>query len=130
MKRSIVLRFVALALFVGLASYAGTVATAGAQDQTTHYDVAIWNPLTHDYPVTGTMDITYLENGIVRGYYHPAGLPSFIPITGGHSGDHVWLTIGQSGQWMLNGHVRDGKISGSATRGTGVTPYSFTATPH
>lgn len=126
MKRSI-----ALTVLAALVISVGGMATVRAQDTTNHYNIQIWNDITHDYPVTGSMDLTYHANGIVKGFYHPAGLPSFIPITGGRTGDHIWLTIGWHGSWQLNGHLRDGKIVGAATNESpgSTTPYSFVATP-
>lgn len=125
MKRSI-----ALSALLSLVFCTATLATVSAQDQTEHYNIAIFNSLTHDYPVTGTMDLTFHSDGIVRGYYHPAGLPSFVPITGGRTDDSIWLTIGTEGRWTLNGRLRDdGKITGSATGGHRNFPYSFVATP-
>lgn len=123
MKRSI-----AVSALMALVFCTAAVFAASAQDQTEHYNIAIFNALTHDYPVTGTMDITYHADGIVRGYYHPAGLPSFVPITGGRTGDSIWLTIGTQGRWTLNGHFHDGKITGSATSSQRHFPYSFVAT--
>lgn len=122
-------RTIAVSALMALVFSAAAVLTVSAQDQTEHYNIAIFNALTHDYPVTGTMDLTYHANGIVRGYYHPAGLPSFVPITGGRTGNSIWLSIGTQGKWTLNGRVNDnGKITGSAT-GHGDFPYSFVATP-
>jgi hypothetical protein len=118
----------ALAVLAAFVLFSGAATTVRADSATNHYDIAIWNVLTHDYPVTGTMDLTYHGDGTVRGYYHPAGLPSFVPITGGRQGDHIWLTIGTQGRWTLDGNFRDGKITGSANNG-GMTPYSFVATP-
>jgi hypothetical protein len=80
-----------------------------------HFDVSVWNTVTHDYPVTGSMDLVYHSDGVVTGYYHPANLPSFIPIQGGRSGDNIWLAIGIHGVWHLDGHFNaNGKIVGSA----------------
>lgn len=121
-------RSIALTLIAALAVLGGGLATASAQPNTLHYDVKIWNPITLEYPVTGTMDLTEHSDGVIQGYYHPAGLPSFVPITGGLQGDHIWLTIGRMGGWTLDGRLENGRIRGSATHG-GRTPYSFVATP-
>ena len=123
-------RALALSLLAALVIAGSAFGTVRAQSDAAHFNVQIWNDITHDYPVTGTMDLSYRPGGIVRGYYHPAGLPSFVPITGGRSGDHIWLTIGLTDRWTLDGHVRDdGKITGSARSWSHVTPYSFVATP-
>jgi hypothetical protein len=141
MKRSVI-----ISLLAALAFSTAAIGSVRADDAT-HYNVAIWNPITNAYPVTGTMDLTFHSDGIVRGYYHPAGLPSFVPITGGRQGDHIWLTIGRQGAWQLDGRFHDGKITGSAIDEhpgfdrnidkfgapvalTNAAPtYSFTATP-
>ncbi len=142
MKRSLI-----ISLLAALAISSAAVGIARA-DEASHYNVAIWNPITNAYPVTGTMDLSFHPGGVVRGYYHPAGLPSFIPITGGRTGNRIWLTIGLYGSWQLNGRFHDGKITGSAIDEhpsldnnvgkfgvpvalVGAAPiYSFVATPH
>lgn len=104
-------RATAAALSLGLC--AGIALAQGQSLQ--HFDVAVWNTVTHDYPVTGSMDLTYHPDGIVTGYYHPANLPSYIPIQGGRNGNNIWLTIGIHGVWHLDGHFNaEGKIVGSA----------------
>jgi hypothetical protein len=142
MKKLYALSLIAVFAF-GLAA----CGVARADTPATHYNVSIWNSLTHAYPVAGSMDLRFHADGIVDGYYHPAGLPSFVPITGGRDGDHIWLTIGNSGGWQLNGSFRDGKIVGTAVDespgpdnnigrfgapvdlANAAPLYSFTATP-
>jgi hypothetical protein len=109
---------IAAVLALGIVS-AGIAGAEAATAQ--HFNVAVWNTVTHDYPVTGSMDLVYHSDGVVTGYYHPADLPSFVQIQGGRNGDNIWLTIGIRGVWHLNGHFdHNGKIVGSA--------YSTTAT--
>ncbi len=141
-------RILSLAIAAALSLGIGAgIARAEAQT-TAHFDIAVWNTITHAYPVTGSMDLVYHPGGVVTGYYHPANLPSFIPIQGGRSGESIWLSIGIRGIWHLNGHVeRNGKIVGSAystmpTRDRNIQKfgapvdlssstgfYSFVATP-
>ena len=132
-------RFIALSLLAALTVGAGSIGIARAtvcgslcapaqSANQASFNIAIWNPLTSEYPVTGTIDITYHPSGDVTGFYHPAGLPSRIPITGGRQGDEIWLTIGFEGDWQLTGNFRNGTITGSANNGS-VHPYSFKATP-
>jgi hypothetical protein len=141
MKRFSILGVVATLVF-------GLAGTALAQAPQQHFDISVWNAITHDYPVTGSMDLNYHSDGVVTGYFHPADLPSYIPIQGGRSGNDIWLTIGLRGAWQLSGHfLSNGKISGTAyaevqtpdqniekygvpidlTHGTAF--YDFTATP-
>lgn len=139
-------RFSVLAIAATLAF--GLAGTALAQAPQQHFDIRVWNAVTHDYPVTGSMDLNYHSDGVVTGYFHPADLPSYIPIQGGRSGDSIWLTIGLHGTWQLTGQFQpNGRIAGTAynefqTRdanidkyGTpvdlahGTTFYDFTATP-
>jgi hypothetical protein len=141
MKRFSILT-IAATLALGLAG------TALAQAPQQHFDVRVWNAVTHDYPVTGSMDLNYHSDGVVTGYFHPADLPSYVPIQGGRSGDDIWLTIGLRGTWHLTGHfLPNGRISGSAydqnpsydqniqkygvplDLAHGTTFYDFTATP-
>ncbi len=131
-------RFLALSLLAALlgtssigtagASVCGSLCAPSQAANEASFNISIWNPLTADYPVTGTIDVTYHANGNVTGYYHPAGLSSRIPITGGRQGDEIWLTIGFEGSWQLIGNFHDGIITGAANNGT-TRPYSFKATP-
>ncbi|HEY9086415.1 MAG TPA: hypothetical protein VIN40_10850 [Candidatus Tyrphobacter sp.] len=140
-------QFAAFTISAAFALSVAAIGIARADLPMTHYNIAIWNPITHAYPVTGSMDLRFHPDGVVDGYYHPAGLPSFIPISGGRTGDHIWLTIGLHGGWQLNGSFQGAKIVGSAVdqapgedRNIGkfgapialsdaAPMYSFTATP-
>lgn len=131
-------RFVTLSLLVALvaagslgiarATVCGSLCAPSQAQNAASFNISIWNPLTADYPVTGTIDLTYHANGNVTGFYHPAGLPSRIPIVGGRQGDAIWLTIGFEGSWQLTGNFHGDTIVGSANNGT-PHPYSFKATP-
>lgn len=106
-------RFSILALIATLAF--GFAGTALAQAPQQHFDVLLWNSVTHAYPVTGSMDLNYHSDGVVTGYFHPADLPSYIPIQGGRNGDDIWLTIGLHGAWHFTGRFQsNGKITGTA----------------
>jgi hypothetical protein len=108
-----------LALVASFALGFATTTAVRADETTQHFNISVWNAITQAYPVTGSMDLTYHPDGVVTGWYHPADLPSFIPIQGGRNGNNVWLTIGLKGDWQLSGQL-------TSTGGIAGTAYSTT----
>lgn len=79
-------------------------------------------------PWSGTLQLTINPDGIIQGYYHPAGDEiAFIPVTGGRSGKSIWLDIGRNGRLHVDGTMKKGVIVGTAFDGTTDQPYDFTA---
>jgi hypothetical protein len=103
-----------------------------AQAQTpAHYNLAICNSVKYSYPWTGSMNLTFFPDGAIQGYLFPADQPKYVPVEGSRSNGSVWLQIGSSGRWRLQGHVQnDGNIVG-ASWGTPLGPglYDFVARP-
>ncbi|MEO6914073.1 MAG: hypothetical protein ABI182_08655 [Candidatus Baltobacteraceae bacterium] len=89
--------------------------TARAADQTsTTYSTALTQQFGSPYPYSGKLQIRISDDGIVSGYYRPADNQSFETVTGGRSGDQIWLNIGQSGDLQITGNFVKGAIVGSA----------------
>ncbi len=79
------------------------------------------------YPWTGTLQVTFHPDGIIQGYYRPADNNAFVPVTGGQSGDNVWIDIGQSGQLHVTGRLQEGRIVGTAFDSRTNDQYRFSA---
>lgn len=118
--------------------------TARAADQTSKtYTTALTQQFGSPYPYSGRLQIWISDSGIVSGYYRPADNGSFETVTGGRSGDHIWLNIGQTGDLHITGNFIKGVIVGSAfaSADSGFvsigpafdsiqpTQFNFTATP-
>jgi hypothetical protein len=79
-------------------------------------------------PWTGSLDLTFNPDGIIQGWYHPAdNLMAFIPVTGGRSGDKVWLDIGTNGRLHVDGRLKNGVIKGTAFDQSSTQAYDFRA---
>jgi hypothetical protein len=78
-------------------------------------------------PWTGQLQITINPDGIIQGYYRPADNNAFIPVTGGKTGDGVWLDIGRTGGLHVNGVLQNGVITGGAVDQRTQQTYKFSA---
>jgi hypothetical protein len=84
----------------------------------------------------GTLNLNIGKDGAISGYYRPSDSGMFRTVTGGLSGDQIWLDLGYGGP-HITGTLRDGKIVGytpymqavSDFDGPSGQPYKFTATP-
>ncbi len=114
----------ALALVLGAGAPA-SAATAPPAKVTFH------TALTPEYygsgEYDGTLNLNIGADGIVNGYYREEDTGKFRQVTGGISGDRIWLDLGYDGP-HLNGTYKDGKIV-AYTPIIGPQPYKFTATP-
>lgn len=127
MFRKISRSIAAAALLFGLAA---TATLADSTPATTHYDTAMTQIYGSIAPYSGTMDLHIDASGIVRGYYHPESVTSFIVVTGGVDGKNIWLDIGRDAKIHVSGTLVNGVISGQAINSDDEsTIYSFQATP-
>ncbi len=79
-------------------------------------------------PWTGTLQLTMNPDGIIQGYYRSGdNFGALIPVTGGRTGDSVWMDIGTMGRLRVSGTLRDGVITGTAIDARTNEPYGFTA---
>jgi hypothetical protein len=78
-------------------------------------------------PWTGTLQLTINPDGIIQGYYRPADNNAFVDVTGGQTGDRVWLDIGGSGRLRVNGVLQNGVITGGAIDERTQETYKFSA---
>src|SRR5581483_7679450 len=84
-------------LALGALPIAGQAATA---EPSTTYTTALTQTYGSLAPYTGSLKLTVGSDGIVRGYYFPADYSaSYIPVTGGRTGDRIWFDIGNDGQY-------------------------------
>jgi len=119
------------ALALGTAPAVSQAASAYDSSQTLHanYNTSIESLFGFDYPWTGTLQLTYNSDGIINGYYRPAGDMQFIPVTGGRDGREIWLDIGNSARLHVTGTLENGAIVGSAFDSRDNHQYKFSATP-
>jgi hypothetical protein len=83
-------------------------------------------------PWTGELQLTLGSNGSIHGYYRPDDNHAYVPVTGGHDGQSVWLEIGSTGDATasflhVTGKLSEGKIVGAAVDEQSQEQYSFTA---
>lgn len=113
-------------LALGALPIAGLAATA---EPSTTYTTALTQTYGSLAPYTGSLKLTVGSDGIVRGYYFPADYSaSYIPVTGGRTGDRIWFDIGNDGQYHVIARVSNGQITGTAFTPDNVL-YTFVAKP-
>ncbi len=119
---------------LAIAALLAAPAVAGQISGDFHYTTALNQLYGSSVPWTGALDLHVAPDGIVNGYYHPAGERSFVPVTGGLDGHRIWFDIQGAGRAAL--HVSgtlgaNGTIDGSAWRsysglaGATVSPMSY-----
>ena len=66
----------------------------------------------------GALQLRVSTDGIVSGFYRPADAPRFIPVSGGVTGDRLWLEIGTFAAHPMhfNGTFRNGKIDAQSNQ--------------
>jgi hypothetical protein len=66
----------------------------------------------------GSLELHVAPNGIVSGYYRPDDNPRFISVTGGVSGNQLWLDIGTFARRPVrfSGTFNNGKIVADGDR--------------
>lgn len=116
------------AALAGAPAISQAVTTQPATPVQTTYQTTL-EPLTGlGAPWTGSLQIAIHSDGIIQGYYHPAGDEiAFVPVTGGRNGDNVWLDIGRSGHLHVQGILKNGVITGTAVDESSDQGYDFTA---
>ena len=121
----------AFVLFFGIAT---SVASAPALALTTSTLITYHTQLTQVFPFDnpgaylGTLRVAISPDGVASGFYLPLdGTP--VPVSGGVSGDRIWLNLGS--EWQVNGTVREGRIVGTARSqdGTTMDRFRFEASP-
>jgi hypothetical protein len=108
------LRWIALAIALAFA-----VPALASADLTSNpsklmvYSTSIQGLVKPSYPLVGQLRIRTSPGGIINGYYQPADQGQFLPVTGGVSGKHVWLDIGNRKPMRVIGNFENGRISGT-----------------
>ena len=112
----------AAALVLPLASRAATTSTAPPQTYT------LQTHLTQQYHAgeyAGTMKLTVYPNGIVQGNYLPSDGGTRI-VTGGITGNNIWLDIGLEETLHLTGTFKNGVLQATANV-PALDPYTMNA---
>jgi hypothetical protein len=78
----------------------------------------------------GRMTLHFYSSGIVNGTYRDEYQGGFRSVSGGLSGNKLWLSFGARGRHQFNGTIgKGGVISGSLTNWRGPNVYTFKAVP-
>ena len=86
--------------------------------------------LTPQYGVggyDGVLTLNTYPGGVVNGLYRSIDGGSFVDVTGGRSGNQIWLDIPGQGQMHIDATVKGDQIIGSTFIGS--QSYDFNATP-
>lgn len=64
----------------------------------------------------GSLQLRISSDGIVSGYYRPNDNARFVSVTGGLTGDRLWLEIGSMSTrgWRFSGTLKDGELVASS----------------
>lgn len=119
-----------LGLLIITALPAVAVTTSPAPPPVTHkYAITMTALYRASGPLSGALTLRMYDNGIIQGTFSTPDGPQFIPVTGGITGNNVWLDIGMQGRIHVDARLqRNGRIVGSAIA-RDLTQYSFVAQP-
>lgn len=92
------------------------------------YETTIETIYGPSVPWSGTLDLTFNPSGFIQGYYHPAdNIGEFVTVTGGFTGERVWMDIGRSGRLHVTGVLENGVITGNAFDYSTQQQFKFSA---
>ena len=120
--------FVAASALVAISAPALAVTSNNAPSPRT-YTTEISPIDSFGLPFTGELSLRFYSDGIIQGNYSTLDGPSFVPVTGGRTGDSIWLEIGRMGTFQVNGKLSYGEIVGMAYRRGSNRDYQFVAKP-
>ncbi|HKU66825.1 MAG TPA: hypothetical protein VJP85_03520 [Candidatus Baltobacteraceae bacterium] len=113
-------------LAVPLAAHAAKT----AKTLTYHTSYQQTQPLASAGQYTGRMTLHFYADGTVNGTYRDEYEGGFESVSGGLTGDRLWLSFGSRGRHQFNGTIgKGGVISGSLTNWRGPKVYAFKAVP-
>jgi len=79
---------------------------------------------------TGRMTLRFYSSGIVSGTYRDESAGGFQNVSGGLTGDKLWLSFGSRGRHQFSGTIgKGGVISGTLSNWRGPRVYTFKAVP-
>ena len=107
-------------------------ASADAPQKTINYTTSfhLIHPSTAAGEYTGRMTLRFYANGTVSGTYRDEFAGNIKTVSGGLSGNKLWLSFGMKGKHQFNGTVeKDGTVKGTLTNWNGPNVYAFSAVP-
>jgi hypothetical protein len=107
------------AALLSFASPAGAVGHAGDSTMTLNATLVEINPQGAG-ALEGALQLRISPDGIVEGTYRPVDSGSLRNVTGGLTGNQIWLDIGDNGVIHIEGTYQNGKIVG----------YTYLDAPH
>lgn len=122
------LSLAAAAAFV-LAPYTAHAATT-VRTVNYHTSYQQTQPMATAGQYTGRMTLRFYSSGIVNGTYRDEFAGGIKNVSGGLSGDKLWLSFGMHGRHQFNGTIgKGGIISGTLSNWRGPCVYTFKAVP-
>ncbi|MBV9646850.1 MAG: hypothetical protein JO043_05245 [Candidatus Eremiobacteraeota bacterium] len=88
------------------------VSNASSQPARFHMETRLYND-RHPYEIDGRMNLSVYPNGVVNGFYIPTD-GGIRDVTGGLTGDKIWLDIGGAQPLHLTGTLKNGALSTTA----------------
>jgi hypothetical protein len=118
----------AAALLVGAATMPAAAAAANAIEPGTYtYDTTLTPEYFGAGSYEGVLRLTVNPDGSIWGYFRDVDAGGVHTVTGGETGDEVWLDLGGFNSRPITAKVENGKIVGGIY--TVGQPYAFVATP-
>lgn len=108
------------ALALPVASRAATTSSAPPQSYTLHTQLS---DRFHAGAFVGTLVMTIYPSGIVQGTYRPDD-GGYRTVTGGVSGDQIWLDIGMERPLHVTGTFKNGVLQ-TVAQIPGLNTYTF-----
>jgi hypothetical protein len=121
----------ALTFGVFLASGQGQAAQAWTPfvGQTHHYYFELYRYPQGGFPRSGTLDLTFNDNGVITGYFHPSD-GGIATVTGSiYGNDQLQLDFDGVASMHVNGTFSTGAITGRGYSSFGRQLYSFRMLP-
>jgi hypothetical protein len=122
------IRTLAAVAAIGVLATWALPSAAQTPSPTYHYDTALTDLYGSSAPYSGSIDLRFASSGIISGYYQPDDLLSFVPVTGGRTGDDVWFEIGSSSTIHVTATIKGDAIVGQAYNDSDNKQYAFKAT--
>lgn len=124
-------------LILSLAAFAAIVlaplgASADTPAKTVTYHTAyhLIHPSNGVGEYTGRMTLRFYANGVVNGTYRDEFAGNIKTVSGGVSGNKLWLSFGMKGKHQFSGTIeKDGTVKGTLTNWRGPNVYAFSAVP-
>lgn len=128
MRQGWIARTAALAL-AAAASLAALFPVAVRADTTRYYYLELYKYPEGGFPTSGTLDLTFHDDGIVTGYFRPSQGGGIATVSGALERSVLQLDLGGTSPFHIDGTMKEGTILGRGYRSFGHQLYSFRLLP-